>query len=62
MLIENSRPGEFSGMSVPADLTSGILPPLSAKSAKELHSFIARSLVETGMLVASLSTILWLLY
>ncbi len=62
MLIENSRMSEFSGMSVPANLASGILPPLSAKSVKELQSFIVRSLVETGALITGLLITLRLLY
>jgi hypothetical protein len=62
MLIENSRLSEFSNMSASAEMTSGILPPLTAKSVKELQFFIVRSLVETGALVAILLISFKLLY
>ena len=62
MVVENSKLSGLSGMGGTMDMSAGILPPLSPKSAKELHAFIIRSLVETGVLVASLLITLRLLY
>ena len=62
MFIENSKRGGLSGMGNSMDMSAGILPPLSPKSAKELHAFIVRSLVETGALVAGLLITMRLLF
>ena len=62
MFIENSKLGGLSGMGSSIDMSAGILPPLSPKSAKELHAFIVRSLVETGVLIVSLLITLRLLF
>ncbi len=62
MFIENSKLSGSSGMGSAMDMSAGILPPLSPKSAKELHAFIVRSLVETGALVVGLLVTLRLLY
>jgi hypothetical protein len=62
MLIENSKLSGLSGMGNSMDMSAGILPPLSPKSAKELHAFIVRSLVETGVLIVSLLITMRLLF
>lgn len=62
MLTENSKLIGLSGMGSTTDMSAGILPPLSPKSAKELHAFIVRSLMETGALVVGLLITLKLLY
>ena len=62
MFIDNSKLSGFSGVGSTADMSAGILPPLSTKSAKELHAFIIRSLVETGALVVGLLITLKLLF
>lgn len=62
MFIENSKLSGLSGMGSSMDMSAGILPPLTPKSAKELHMFIVRSLVETGVLIAGLLITLRLLF